>query len=209
MLLSATTLAQVSNSWKASLKNLVMLCKFFIHHYFGKLIVLLSLNMEILAWLDEIVMLASPQPFIPANLSRSCLPACMRQFSLCPLKPDNFTMPGKFLAGDGDQEVGGTGENVGAGGNADTTKGDEEGEDYEGEEDGWDSDEFDESENDSDEPEESLPSKRQSRIIFDNLHDIPDLVGIRRSHDILYSRILSLHTSTTKFYSPAKRHNTI
>ena len=54
-------------------------------------------------------------------------------------------------------------------------------EDDEDDDDGWDSDDFDESENDSDEcdgPDETLPNKRQSRIIFDELHDIPDLVSM-------------------------------
>ena len=51
---------------------------------------------------------------------------------------------------------------------------DDEEEDVEG----WDSDEFDLSENDSDDREETLPNKRQSRIIFGELLDIPDLVSL-------------------------------
>ena len=73
------------------------------------------------------------------------------------------------VAGDENQEVSVT-EKVEANMNSDTINGEED------EDDGWESDEFDESDNDSDEPEESLPNKRQSRLIFGELHDIPDLV---------------------------------
>ena len=53
---------------------------------------------------------------------------------------------------------------------AEKIEGDEEDEE---DEDGWDTDEF---ESDSDDRDEALPDKRQSRIIFDELDDIPDLV---------------------------------
>lgn len=64
--------------------------------------------------------------------------------------------------------------------NADTEEHDRIEGDEEDEEEGWDSDEF-ESENDSDDRDEHLPDKRASKIIFDELHDIPDLVRAVRN----------------------------
>ena len=77
------------------------------------------------------------------------------------------------VPGHEDQEVGVNEEKPAVDMDADRIEDDEE-EDVEG----WDSDEFDLSENDSDDREETLPNKRQSRIIFGELLDIPDLVSL-------------------------------
>ena len=71
-------------------------------------------------------------------------------------------------------------ENSGVDVDKEVIEGDEEDDD-----DGWDSDEF-ESENDSDDRDDSnLPSKRQSKIIFDELEHIPELVRILSQHSCL------------------------
>ena len=75
---------------------------------------------------------------------------------------------GRFVAGDKDKTEQTVPEEEPQG-DDEEIEGDEEDED----DDGWDTDEF---ESDSDDRDESLPNKRQSKIIFDELHDIPELV---------------------------------
>ncbi|CAB4028624.1 FYVE, and PH domain-containing 4-like, partial [Paramuricea clavata] len=85
-------------------------------------------------------------------------------------EPVNGHQQNGYHNGNEYQEVGVNEEKPAVDMDADRIEDDEE-EDVEG----CDSDEFDESENDSDEREETLPNKRQSRIIFGELLDIPDL----------------------------------